>query len=462
MRLKPLDAIWLFMESSQTPMHVGVLAVFQLPARASRGYLATLARQLRSAAPVAPWHMRLVDTGVGLLGQRLVEESDFDIDYHFRHLALPAPGGERELGVAVSRMHSQALDRNRPLWEFHLIEGLERNRFAVYLKLHHALVNDVTAVPLLLSCLTEKPQTRAPKPPWATPLDLSANATPWPLDTREALDLLAHPVDAVNSLRRAGAGLLRKSFQRGAQSRDLLPRGTPRSTLNRRINSQRRFATQQFPRARIERLAQAADTTLSTILAYLCGSSLRRFFKEYNALPDESLIAALPVSLQERSELLSGNAIAGLRVPLGTHIGDPLQRLEVLKVAIAAVREDRESLPAVAVTPYVMLRSAPLYMSQLPAVGSLVPPLFNLTVTSTPGPETPRYWRGARLEAIYPLGQLMQYNALSIDCVSYADTLNIGFTGARDTLPHLQRLAVYTGKAVRELEELLELAGRAA
>ena len=462
MLLKPLDAVWLLMESSQTPMHVGVLAVFRLPARASRNYLGSLAGKLSGAEPVAPWNLRLADTSVGLLGQRLVEETDFDIDYHFRHLALPAPGGERELGVAVSRMHSQALDRNRPLWEFHLIEGLERNRFAIYFKVHHALVNDVTGVPLILSWLAEKPQTRPPTPPWAIPRDASGPAAPGQAGSDDAQGPLANPLAALNTVRRAGVGLLRNSFQRDTQSGYLLPRGAPRSTLNRRINSQRRFATQQFSRARIERLAEKADTTLSTILAYLCGSSLRRFFKEYNALPHESLIAALPVSLQERSETLSGNAIAGLRVPLGTHLGDPLHRLAVLKSAIAAVRKDRESLPAVAVTPYVLLRSTPLYMSQLPAVGALVPPLFNLTVTSTPGPDEPRYCQGARLEAVYPLGQLMQYNALSIDCVSYAGTLNIGFTGARDTLPHLQRLAVYTGKAVEELEGLLNLTGHAA
>jgi hypothetical protein len=119
------------------------------------------------------------------------------------------------------------------------------------------------------------------------------------------------------------------------------------------------------------------------------------------------------------------------------------------------VREDRASLPDAAVTSYVMLRAAPLYASQLPMVGRLVPPLFNLAISNTPGPDKPRYFNGARLEAIYPLSPLLQYSALSIDCVGYAGTLNIGFTGARDTLPHLQRLAVYLGRALEDLEELV-------
>ncbi|MEZ5567420.1 MAG: wax ester/triacylglycerol synthase family O-acyltransferase [Halioglobus sp.] len=206
MRLKPLDAIWLLLESAQTPMHVGVLAVFRKPARAGQNYLRGLATTLRDVEPVTPWQMRLADTGLSLLGQRMVEESDFDIDYHFRHAALPAPGGERELGVAVSRLHSQALDRNRPLWEFHLIEGLERNRFAVYFKVHHALVNDVTAVPLVLSLLSDSARARKPTPPWSIPLDLSGTEAPWwPTRTRRCRLLPAPPLRSIPCVARVPA-----------------------------------------------------------------------------------------------------------------------------------------------------------------------------------------------------------------------------------------------------------------
>ncbi|MDZ7785034.1 MAG: WSD1 family O-acyltransferase [Halioglobus sp.] len=271
--------------------------------------------------------------------------------------------------------------------------------------------------------------------------------------------MLARPGETFADMRRMGGGLLRAICS--AERSHLLSRGTPRSTLNRRINAQRRFATQQFEQARIERLAIAAGCSLDAILVYLCGSTLRRFFKEYNALPGKSLIAAVPVSLGERGEGLPDNAITGLRVALCTDIGDPLRRLEAVKDVVNAVREDRESLPAAAVTPYVLLRSAPVYAGQVPALGRLVPPVFNLTVSNTAGPDSRRYLRGARLEALYPVSPLMQYSALSVDCVSYAGTLNIGFTGARDTLPHLQRLAVYTGRAVEELEGLLASEGGA-
>ena len=128
---------------------------------------------------------------------------------------------------------------------------------------------------------------------------------------------------------------------------------------------------------------------------------------------------------------------------------------------MAEVRRDRASLPDAAVTAYVLMRAAPVYASQMPTLGRLVPPLFNLSVSNTPGHDGPKYFNGARLDSIYPMSPLMQFTALSVDCVSYAGTLNIGFTGARDTLPHLQRLAVYVGKALADLEELLQLAEKA-
>lgn len=454
MRLKPLDALWLLLESAETPMHAGVLATFRLPARAPADYLRELARELRAGGePVAPWNCRLAGFGGAGIAPRLVREHDFDLDYHFRHSALPEPGGERELGVVVSRLHSQTLDRNRPLWECHLIEGLEDRRFAVYLKVHLALVSNVNSIPLFLSALAGSARSRRVVPWWTLSRDQVPQGQNREWEGADLVGALARPGETLAGMRRMGGGFARDLFSGGGSY--LLPWGTPRSTLNRRINAQRRFATQQFEQERIENLAAVADCSLDTILAYLCGSTLRRFFKEYNALPGKSLVAALPVSLGARGEGLPDNAVTGLRVALCTDIGDPLRRLEAVKDVVEAVRQDRESLPSAAVTPYVLLRSAPIYAGQLPALGRLVPPVYNLTVSNTPGPESRRYLRGARLEALYPVSPLMQYSALSVDCVGYAGTLNIGFTGARDTLPHLQRLAVYTGKAVDELERLL-------
>ncbi|MCB1701226.1 MAG: wax ester/triacylglycerol synthase family O-acyltransferase [Halioglobus sp.] len=452
--LKPVDATWLFLETADTPMHVGVLAIFYKPRNAAPDYLRKMAARMREFKVCSePWNMRLSGEGLTGMVPRMVEARDVELSYHFQHSALPEPGGERELGVMVSRLHSPALDRNRPLWEFHLIEGLERDRFAFYVKIHHALVSFLDSVPTILSMLADSARQRNMPPLWAQPLPGAALDDP-----EESSGALA----SLASLGRAGAGLLRASVSPNKARGFLLPRGVPRSTLNRAINQQRRFATQQFEQTRIERIAAATSSTVNEVLTYLCATSLRRFFKEYNALPDESLVGLIPVSLRERGSQNAANALAGIRVELGTNIGDPLARLAAVKKSIKVVRDDRNSLPEEAVTPYVLLRAAPMFASQLPAVGRFVPPVFNLKISNVQGTDSPMYFDGARLDAIYPISQLLQYGALSIDCVSYAGTLNIGFTGARDTLPHLQRLAVYVGRALDDLEQLVQSAEDAA
>ncbi|MEM1154475.1 MAG: wax ester/triacylglycerol synthase family O-acyltransferase [Pseudomonadota bacterium] len=445
--MKPVDAAWLMLETSDTPMHVGVLAIFKKPRRAAPTYLRDLAASMRNhKVCCGPWNYRLSADSIGALAQRVVEVRDVDINYHFQQSALPEPGGERELGTVVARLHSPALDRNRPLWEFHLIEGLERDRFAFYVKIHHALVSFLDCVPTLMATLANSTTARNAKPLWAQPLPESQSTFEYEPGAF---------MSALTSLGQAGVGLMKAAVSPERAAGFLIPRRVPRSTLNRRINQQRRFATQQIEQARIERLADATSCTVNEVLTYLCGTSLRRFFKEYNALPDASLVALLPVSLKERSSNNAANAIAGIRVELGTDIGDPVARLDAVKRSMQSVRADRLTLPEEAVTPYVLLRASPLLASQLPVLGQFVPPLFNLKVSNIDGSDKPLYWEGAKLDAIYPLSQLMQHVALSIDCVNYAGTLNVGFTGARDTLPSLQRMAVYLGKALSELEELV-------
>jgi WS/DGAT/MGAT family acyltransferase len=454
--LTPVDAVWLMLETPDTPMHVGVLATFSMPRNTPPGYLREVADKMRQVpASCAPWNYRLANEGSSGVLARMVEVRDVDLNYHFQHAALPAPGGERELGVMVSRLHSPALDRNRPLWELHLIEGLEGNRFGLYLKIHHALVGNINALPLVFSMLSRSARSRHMAPLWTCPV-------PGVHSGDEQVEEESNVLEALASAGRAGLGLLRTALSPQKARSLLLPRGAPISTLNRQINQQRRFATQQFTEERIEKLARATSSTVNDILTFLCGSSLRRFFKEYNALPDDPLVGLLPVSLQERGGNNPGNAIAGLRVEMGTHIGDPLARLAAVKQSMSAVREDRASLPEEAATYYALLRGAPLLAGQLPGVGRFIPPVFNLKISNTPGVEHSLYFEGARLESIYPISQLFQRTALSIDCVSYAGTFNVGFTGARDTLPHLQRMAVYLGQALEDLEDIVRQGKQAA
>lgn len=454
-RMNPLDARWLLMESSDTPMHVGALAIFGLPAKVGQEYLRDMVAQLRGFTELAPpWNYRLGNGRRPGPLPRMVVDKDVELDYHVRHVALPSPGGERELGIMMSQLQSSPLDRSRPLWEFYIIEGLENDRFAIYLKVHHSLIDNISAVPVFCQMLSHSPRTRHMPPIWALPSESAPAEEAVSGNDDTVAELVGKLGQATLSVGTALGAIARRMAAPLAPGESMLPLKAPRSTLNRAISSQRRVATQQYDLARIKRVAAATGSTVNEILAYLAGTSLRRFFKEYNALPRDSLVGLVPVNIKGQESRDGAAAIVGLRVGLGTDIADPMERLDVIRNSVSEAEEQLGAMPVNAADAYALMSSMPIVASQLGGVGRLVPRLYNVGIASAAGPEQTQYLNGSKLEALYPTSLLMQYSALSIAFASYADTINVGLTGARETLPHLQRLAVYMGKALNDLEEV--------
>ncbi|TXH02896.1 MAG: wax ester/triacylglycerol synthase family O-acyltransferase [Nevskiaceae bacterium] len=459
-RLNPLDASWLAVESHDTPMHVANLQIFSLPPNVPDTFLRDLVARLKSERGFAPpWNLKLRSPTLGRLLPMWTTDDDLDLDYHVRHSALPAPGGERELGVLVSRLHSHQLDLKRPLWECHIIEGLENKRFALYTKMHHSLIDGVSGVRLLQRVLSTDPNDTEMPAPWTvqparTPRVEREASTP---STESALQTL------MNSLRaQAGTtGQMLKALtrvargSRGDEHGLTGPFSGPASVLNRRVTGQRRFATQQYDLGKLKALAKASDCSLNDIVLYLSATALRRFMEEANTLPNKSLTAGIPVNVRPKDDQGTGNAISFIIANLATDIADPLRRLQAIKDSTAEAKEHLQSLPREAITQYTVLLMAPYMLQLLSGLGGRVRPVFNVTISNVPGPEQPLYFNGARLEAMYPVSLIAHGGALNITCLSYAGTLNFGFTGCRDTLPHMQRLAVYTGEALQELETLL-------
>lgn len=182
---------------------------------------------------------------------------------------------------------------------------------------------------------------------------------------------------------------------------------------------------------------------------------MRRYLKEANALPRKPLTSGIPVSIRPADDAGAGNAISFIVASMATDVADPLQRLQVIKAATTEAKEHLQSLPAAALTQYTMLLMAPYILSMLTGVAGRARPMFNVTVSNVPGPSDYLFLRGARMEAAYPVSLVMHGQALNITCQSYADTLNFGFTGCRDTVPHMQRLAVYMADALKELEDVV-------
>jgi diacylglycerol O-acyltransferase len=448
--LQPVDAGWLMLETPETPSHVGALLIFSKPAGAATDYLRQLVNRWREPGSVVapPWNRRLRRGRMARWLPGWEIDPAFDLDYHFRHSALPLPGGERELGVLVSRLHSHPLDMSRPLWELHVIEGLSGDRFAIYAKLHHSVIDGVGGMRLLLRGLSEDPRDRRLFNPWSIgPQALRPRAHPAAAATPRSLHTAAEILRAFGELMQAA---------RDPAAALAAPFTAPRSVLGEHINAQRRFATQQYDLVRLRRICRLAHCTLNDMVLYLSSSALRRFLLEREELPTGSLTAGIAVNLREADDQSAGNAISFLIVRLATDVADPLARLQAIRRSSEAGKAHLRSLPREALTPYTVLSGLPYALSLFSGLAPYIRPPSSVNISNIPGPTQPMYVAGSKLEAIYPMSMLFHGSALNITCISYVDTLNFGFTGARDTLPSLQKLAVYMGEAVEEIANLLE------
>ena len=456
--LSPVDATWLLLESRDTPMHVGGLWEFTPPADAPADFLKRELERMRSYRAIPPpWNLKLVQGP--LVGPRMPlmrETRDVDLDYHVRHSALPHPGGQRELGVLVSRLHSHQLDLHRPLWEVHVIEGLEGNRFAIYLKMHHSLIDGVSGMRLILRALSTDPDDRNTPAFWTVGTMDRPSAGESTRDGPSPLGQAMHAGrDAAGTLR----GLGRAAIDLGRAALDdrplQAPYRAPSSALQGHLGGQRRFATQQYDLNLIKSLAKAGDCTLNDVVLYLCGSALRRYLGEHDRVPDRPLTTGIPVNLREAGDESMGTVVGVMVAELGTNIADPRERLAAIKRSTEAAKRHLAEVPPAGRSAYTLLVTGPYIAGLIAGLGGRSPVPFNVGISNVPGPRAPLFFNGSRLDAMFPLSLLFHGNALNITCLSYAGTLNFGFTGARDTLPHLQHLAIWMGEALEEIADLL-------
>lgn len=452
------DAVWLALESRDTPMHIGGLYEFTLPDNASGDFLSQEFRRMRAARRIPPpWNLELLHPP--LAGSRIPvmrESRDVDLDYHVRHSALPRPGGQRELGELISRLHAHQLDRRRPLWEVHLIEGLERNRFAIYNKIHHSLVDGVSAMRLITRALSADPARRGMD--WFWTVGAGARTSEEPKLTESS-----GPVRTIASLAEGAvanlAAVSRLALKFGstvlADGALQAPYRAPHSPLGGHLANHRRFATQRYELDDLKVCAKATQSTVNDVVLYLCGTALRRYLEEHAVTPTSPLTAGIPVSLRRADDQGTGTDLSFIVANLGTNVADPLERLDVIKRSTAEAKAQFQSIPPGARASQTIVVNG-IYMAALVVgLGARAPVPFSLPISNVPGPPELLYCNGSRLDAVFPVSLLTHGNALNITCISYASTINFGLTGARDSLPHLQHLALYMADALTELKALL-------
>jgi WS/DGAT/MGAT family acyltransferase len=453
------DSMFLLAESREHPMHVGGLQVFELPDGAGPDYVADTHRALVSETDVRPLFRRRPMAPVSTLGQLAwANDSDLDLDYHVRLSALPGHRRVRELLELTSRLHGTLLDRHRPLWEFTVIEGLERNRFATYSKVHHALLDGLSALRLLQRALSEDPAERDMAPIWSPKVGNGQPQQPSGKAIMPArLPGLRATMDVVRdlaSLAPIAVKVINDAFRDQATT---LAFQAPRSMLNVPITGARRFAAQNWPLDRIKPIMRAAGATLNDVTLAMCSGALRRYLTELAALPDKPLVAAVPMSLRRQMPAgdsgAGGNAVGIILCNLATDNDDPATRLAEIHNSMHNGKQVYRGLSQLQILALSAIPMAPLAVATLPGALRITPPPFNLLISNMPGPRSPLYWNGARLQGIYPLSIPYDGLALNITVTSYAGSLEFGLTGCRRSVPHLQRLLVHLEDSLAELEK---------
>jgi diacylglycerol O-acyltransferase len=456
---KPLNLIdlsFVLMETRQTPMHVAGLQTFVPPPDAPRDFPRMVYEYLRGFPVTAsPFNYVLRGFSAGRLLPAFEVADRVDIDYHLRHSALPFPGGERELGVLVSRLHSNPLDLDRPLWEIHLIEGLHGGRFALYAKLHHSLADGVSSIGLLN--YSEDSASSQTPPVWAAerPAKPGSGAPASALGAVGQLSgVLSRQAKALPDLFRGLLGSAQAALGMKPDPEFASLADAPRTMFNVDVTPQRRVATQTTSLARMKAIGEAAGGSVNDVLLAACSGAIRRYLQDMGELPKRSLIASVPVALPRDTTQSGGggNAVSFANVKLATDVPDVRSRFEIIRRSSTVGREYLRHMSQPALITYTVLISSPQMLTRVPAIGSRVPPIYNVIISNVPGPRSKLYFLGAQMEAYYPISALAHGQALNVTVLSYAGRLHFGFTGCADKVPHLQRLAVYTGEALDELE----------
>ncbi|WP_018177969.1 WS/DGAT/MGAT family O-acyltransferase [Jongsikchunia kroppenstedtii] len=446
------DSMFLLAESREHPMHVGGLQLFTPPEDAGPEFITDVLDTLRSQTNVSARFRRRPADPVNLLGTTWwTEDEDIDFEYHVRHSAVPRPGRIRELFQLTSRWHSALLDRHRPMWEMHVVEGLQDGRFATYTKVHHSVVDGVSALRLLQNSLSTDPDDHTCTAPWSPTLRRGKPS----VDTRVSLGrLLPEVLDTVGSI----AGLLPAGVKIANQAfRDnnlITPLDAPDTLLNQPIGGSRRFVAQSWEIERVRDIGRKAGATLNDVVLAMCAGALRTYLLEQDALPDKSLTTAVPVSLRSSDNLDDGGNSVGLIIAtLATDVDDPAERLATIRASVQAAKAVMGELSPLQILAMSAMNGAPLALTPLPGFVSHTRPPFNVLISNVPGPKEQMYWNGARLDGVYPASIPMDGMALNITLTSNYDKLDFGLTGCRRTLPSLQRMIHHLEDALLDLEK---------
>ena len=492
-QLSGVDATFLNMETSSTYGHVSSLNIYD-PTGVPGGAGVEAMKQLilERIDQLAPFRRRLVEVPLGLDLPYWIEDPDFDIDFHVRHHAVAPPGTPEQLGEAISRVHGRSLDRRRPLWELYVIEGVDGGRLIAQLtKVHHAAIDGAAGALMLAAILDTDPDAR----PTGVPLPWSPDKIPTEQELlqRTFVEFVRRPEKlvrlSVRSLRELAAStqvgglriladliaqpmpgpvgsLMRSRLRRGSESEvdrppHLPPTAAPRTPWNRSISPHRRFAYTTIELESAKQVRRATGCTFNDVVMAICSGTLRRYLLKHDCLPDESLIAMVPVSVRSGAESDSySNRVSAVLADLATNEADAGKRLARVQRSMTSAKENFSAIPAETLQdftqfapPAIAARAMRMY-SRLRIADRMNPP-FNVVISNVPGPPIPLYAAGARLEHFYPVSALADGQGLNITVQSYNGNLDFGLLADRELVPDVWAMTELLHESMDELLSLV-------
>lgn len=457
-KLSALDLAFLALEKQTTPVNVASLAIFQIPKSYTGNFTRDLLDKLEVQPAGPPFNQKLSNVSSAKLPSWTIDQH-FDIHYHVRHSALPKPGRMTDLLELASRLHSRLLDRERPLWEFHLIEGLESNRFALYMKMHHAAIDGMGGIELMEACLglSASDEVRAP---WVGLDDKHKIRTQNNISLGEKTVKFALQVKAranmVQDLSKIflGQGLKATGISKNTSP---IPFTAPKSIFNVPITGARRFAIKTLSLSELKAIGKQANATVNDIVLALCSGALRKYMLDKDALPKKSLIASVPVSVRQVNR--SGNQITYVAANLATNEPDTMTRLEKIGTSTKDAKKEIGTVSSDAATSFAVIAQGLVAVTNQLNMTNLLPPAANITISNVPGPRQPLYFGQAKLEASYPLSVLIDGQSLNITVVSYCDSIDFGLMACRDTIADVEKIAEYIDVAMEGIKGAIYMQG---
>jgi WS/DGAT/MGAT family acyltransferase len=456
-RLSGLDASFLYLESASQVLHVCGLLTLDGSTMPGGYSFERFKEQLDARVAVIPEFRRKLHNPPWNLSHPVwVEDDEFDLDHHLHRIGVPAPGDRHELAELCAHIAGQPLDRSRPLWELFVIEGLAEGGLAVLIKMHHASVDGVSGANLITYLAGLEPDSPPPDPG----PDAQRNpAVPSQFSLlRTSVNLIVKlPFEAARLLPEL-VGVVPRWVGRALQGKGMaMPFTAPRTSLNGTITGHRSVAYTTVDLEEVKKVKNAFGVTVNDVVLALCAGALRQFLSDRGELPDDPLVAAVPVSVHERTDREHGsNKVSALFASLPTHLADPAARVFMIAENNRLAKEHHHTIDADMLQDWAQFSAATMFGLAVRAYSALRlaekhPVVHNLVISNVPGPPMPLYLLGGRITGLYPLGPVFHGAGLNITVLSNAGKVDIGLLGAREFVPDLWSLADAIPLALKEL-----------